>query len=140
VPAPILVHPPFNAAGQVALMRLCWTILIAGLLLSPTRSFGQTAPVLPRIYQDCAAQNRAAQARGDEIVVCADRDSRSPYRVPQQREGFDPAGSVQSVSRERHSLYEVGDAGIGSCSPVGPGGITGCMARGWKNKREQYGK
>jgi hypothetical protein len=94
----------------------------------------------PRIYRDCAAEARAAQARGDELVVCGDREARSPYRIPEPPDRFDPAGTVQSVSRERHSMYEVGDSGIGSCSPVGVGGASGCMLRGWKAKREQYAR
>ena len=53
---------------------------------------------------------------------------------------FDPGGTVESVSRERHRLYEVGESGIGSCSPSGPGGTEGCSFRRFKQMLEQYGK
>src|SRR4051812_17179326 len=72
-----------------------------------------------------------------DIVVCGRRGERSPYRLPPQREGFDPDGPTMSVARERHRLYEVGDTGIGSCSDVGPGGWTGCQFRTWKEDHQQ---
>ena len=71
----------------------------------------------------------------DEVVVCARRE-RSPYRLP-ERKTFDPSGDMQSVMRERQAWAEEGDAGIGSCSAVGPGGWTGCMVKDWKRQRDQ---
>jgi hypothetical protein len=122
-------------------MGLCRIILVAGLLVPPVFASAQSGVQVPRIYRDCAAEARAARARGDgDIVVCGDREVRSPYRIPAPKEGFDPAGPIASVSRERHRLYEVGDSGIHSCSTVGPGGYTGCAFKTWKNAREQYGK
>ncbi len=91
----------------------------------------------PRIVRDCAREARRALERGDEIVVCA--EARSPYRLPPS-ERFDLAGPVDSVSRERHRLYEHGESGTGSCSTVGPGGWTGCMSKRWKEAREQWGR
>ena len=73
----------------------------------------------------------------DEAVVCG-RLERSPYRLPPPREGFDPRGSVDSVSRERNRLLDVGAAGIHSCSTVGPGGSTGCDLIRWKEAHEQW--
>lgn len=75
------------------------------------------------------------------IVVCSERRARrrDRFRLRLRDQGFDPAGSVESVSRERHSLYEIGDVGTGSCSTVGPGGFTGCMIQQWRRNREQYG-
>jgi hypothetical protein len=63
----------------------------------------------------------------DEVVVCARRPEAERYRIPERlREG----GSLQSrtawASRAR-SLEYVGRSGAQSCSPVGPGGHTGCL-------------
>jgi hypothetical protein len=88
---------------------------------------------LPRTFVDCSQA-----AAGDEILVCGQQRRISPYRLPPAQ--WDPAGPVQSVSRERHSLYELGETGIQSCSPAGPGGWTGCTQRRWKEAREQYGR
>jgi hypothetical protein len=88
-------------------------------------------PVLPPVVADC--RNQQTQ----DIVVRGRRGERSPYRLPAQREGFDPDGPMPSVSRERHRLYEVGQTGIGSCSNVGPGGWTGCDFLRWEDEHHQ---
>ncbi len=91
------------------------------------------AATLPPIVPDC----RKERASG-EIVVCArPEDQRSRFELPVLNDRFDPNGEMESVSRERHSLYEVGDTGIHSCSTVGPGGYTGCDFIRWKGDREQ---
>ena len=62
----------------------------------------------------------------DEIVVCARKPETERYRIPEAlREG----GSLQSRQAwaARAKQFEVvGRTGINSCSPVGPGGWTGC--------------
>ncbi len=80
--------------------------------------------------QECKAIDR------EEIVVCGQR-GRSPYRLPEAAPRFDPSGQDPSVMRERMSWIEEGDSGIQSCGPVGPGGWTGCLVKGWKERREQ---
>ncbi len=91
--------------------------------------------ILPKILPEC----EAASGHAEEIVICGRRDNESErYRLPRQK--WNPNGPVASVSRERHSLYEQGDSGIGSCSTVGPGGWTGCALRTWKANREQHGR
>jgi hypothetical protein len=87
------------------------------------------AVTLPRIVEDCRRDP-------SEIVVCSRPTQLSPYRLPPQ-EGFDPDGPIDSVSRERHRLMDVGAVGIGSCSTVGPGGWTGCDAIQWKEQHQQ---
>ena len=89
---------------------------------------------LPRALPEC----RPASGDEEEIVICSNPREQERYRLP--RPAWDPNGSAQSVSRERHSLYEQGDSGIGSCSTVGPGGWTGCALRAWKAAREQHGR
>lgn len=93
-------------------------------------------------YLEAAAKKftvlpKCEAGKGDEIVVCGSRRERSPYRLPPTAGGFDPAGTVDSVSRERHRLIEHGDSGIGSCSASGPGGYTGCFHRQVKNRCQQ---
>ena len=81
-----------------------------------------------------------AGEEGDDIVVCGRRDRTERYRLPIRPEGFDVNGTVDSVSRERHRLYEVGETGLYSCSNVGPGGHTGCAWKEFKGRLEQHGK
>jgi hypothetical protein len=96
----------------------------------------QEKAVLPqfRVIQPCGAA-----ANQEEIVVCGRRQRRSPYRLPLEESGFDPNGTVDSVSRERHRLYEVGESGIHSCTNVGSGGASGCTFKSWKEGYEQRG-
>jgi hypothetical protein len=90
-----------------------------------------------RIVPRCSSQPTSS----DDIVVCGRRSESERQRLPQINNGrFDPGGTVESVSRERHRLYEVGESGIGSCSPSGPGGTEGCSFRRFKQMLEQYGK
>ena len=77
----------------------------------------------------------------EEIVVCGRRSETERQRLPPIiSDRFDPNGTVESVSRERHRMYEVGDSGIGSCSTSGPGGMEGCSWRRFKQALEQHGK
>jgi hypothetical protein len=77
----------------------------------------------------------------DDIVVCGRRSETERQRLPRiTSDRFDPDGPIDSVSRERHRLYEVGDSGIGSCSPSGPGGMSGCDFKRFKARLEQHGK
>jgi hypothetical protein len=106
-------------------------VLVAapGRAQAPAAPAGAAPPL--KIVPDCGPRVT------EDIVVCGRRGERSPYRLPPQREGFDPDGPTMSVARERHRLYEVGDTGIGSCSDVGPGGWTGCQFRAWKEDHQQ---
>jgi hypothetical protein len=93
----------------------------------------QAPAILPTIEKPCSKTE-------EEIVVCGRREERrSPYRLPEPPPRFDAGAGTDSVSRERHSLYEHGDTGIHSCSAVGPGGYTGCTFQAWKNSDEQWG-
>ncbi|TZG28095.1 hypothetical protein FYJ91_07165 [Sphingomonas montanisoli] len=83
------------------------------------------------------------KARGtSDIVVCRRTGETAAlrYRLPIRQQGFDPGGNVDSISRERHRLLDVGGSGTASCSPIGAGGWTGCQSRDWKAAREQYNK
>lgn len=66
---------------------------------------------------------------GEEIVVCRRLDESERFRIPQDlREGeLKPQREAWAV-RSQDALNS-GGGGIGSCSPVGPGGATGCFAQ-----------
>jgi hypothetical protein len=65
-----------------------------------------------------------------EIIVCARRPNNERYRIPEALRGpsaDDPAS--RSWADRAESLEYAGRSGIQSCSPVGPGGFTGCWAQ-----------
>lgn len=67
-------------------------------------------------------------AKADEITVCARKEEGERYRIPEPLRG---ALSPQNDAWNNKVLaYEtVGREGTLSCSPVGPGGSTGCLNR-----------
>jgi hypothetical protein len=63
------------------------------------------------------------------ITVCARKDEAERFRIPKPlREN--PNASANQGWTQRVKAYEtVGAFGVNSCSPVGAGGATGCMAQ-----------
>jgi hypothetical protein len=73
------------------------------------------------------------KARGDEIIVCGDREPRlSPYRLPLAVAPDIGLKSSDSVSRERNGLFDYDPGGSGLCSSVGAGGAWGCSFKQFK--------
>ena len=73
----------------------------------------------------------------DQVVVCARRPESERYRIPEK---YRPSGTRQQTeawSNKAKVLETVGSTGINSCSPVGPGGYTGCLTRVIREAREQ---
>ena len=68
------------------------------------------------------------QSSANEITVCARKDEAERYRIPEAlRETFSPQNDAWT---NRVLAYEtVGANGTLSCSPVGGGGMTGCVGR-----------
>lgn len=65
----------------------------------------------------------------DEVVVCARKPEGERYRIPERlREGGDRQQREAWANKARQ-LETVGATGINSCSPVGPGGFTGCLTQ-----------
>ena len=63
----------------------------------------------------------------DEIVVCARRPEEERYRLPKEAR---PAGDRQETTswvNKADAMMNVGNTGTQNCSPVGPGGHTGCL-------------
>lgn len=80
------------------------------------------------------------QSSPDEITVCARKDESERYRIPDVLRG-DPQNPRNEPWTDRVTAYEtVGAQGIASCSPVGSGGASGCMAKlidaAYKERRE----
>ncbi|MDF8332921.1 hypothetical protein [Novosphingobium cyanobacteriorum] len=63
------------------------------------------------------------------ITVCARKDEAERFRIPAPLRD-NPNASVNQSWTERVKAYEtVGAMGVASCSPVGSGGASGCMAK-----------
>jgi hypothetical protein len=66
------------------------------------------------------------QSTADEVVVCARRPETERYRLRDRTSPPSPTDRRSALQRDQE-LREVSATGIDSCSPVGPGGQTGCL-------------
>jgi hypothetical protein len=63
-----------------------------------------------------------------EIVICARRPDNDRYRIPERfRQPDELTGENEAWAYQAERLEMHGAGGIQSCSPVGPGGASGCM-------------
>ena len=75
----------------------------------------------------------------EEVVVCARRPESERYRIPPNLREPEPTPESESWTARAQALEMVGKAGIQSCSPVGPGGATGCLEQLIRQAREERG-
>ena len=77
----------------------------------------------------------------DEVVVCARKPESERYRIPEKLRQGGSLQSRQSWANRATAIETYGRTGINSCSPVGPGGWTGCtqqlINQAFKERREQ---
>ena len=57
--------------------------------------------------------------------------------MPAQAQQSSVAEQTEAWANKAKVLETVGSTGINSCSPVGPGGYTGCLTRVIKEARDQ---
>jgi hypothetical protein len=78
------------------------------------------------------------QSAPDEIIVCARRPDDDRYRIPERFRKPDAlTGDRESWAYKAEQLEMHGAGGINSCSPVGPGGASGCMQQLIEQARQQ---
>jgi hypothetical protein len=72
-----------------------------------------------------------------EVIVCARRPEAERYRIPKTLREPEPTPQSESWAARAEALETVGKTGIQSCSPVGPGGASGCLEQLIKQAREE---
>lgn len=108
------------AASLFALLLAAGLPVVAQAQENPTEKINQLI-----VYGDdpCPASADGA------ITVCARKDESERFRIPKPLRD-NPNAAVNQGWTQRVKAYEtVGAAGVNSCSPVGAGGATGCMAQ-----------
>jgi hypothetical protein len=73
----------------------------------------------------------------DQVVVCARRPESERYRIPEKLRPGGTRQQTEAWANKARVLETVGATGTNSCSPVGPGGYTGCEMQVIKQAREQ---
>lgn len=77
----------------------------------------------------------------DEVVVCARKPESERFRIPERLRQGGSLQSRQAWANRAIAFETYGKTGINSCSPVGPGGHTGCsqqlISQAFKERREE---
>lgn len=96
---------------------------------------GLALPSMPALAQNQDARvneiivygtDPCPRSTDDEIVVCARKPESERYRIPERLRQGGSLQSRQAWAARAKQFETVGRTGINSCSPVGPGGWTGC--------------
>ena len=95
---------------------------------------GVVAPAAPALAQNSKVSeiivygtDPCPRSTDDEIVVCARKPETERYRIPERLRQGGSLQSRQSWAARARTFETVGATGTNSCSPVGPGGFTGCL-------------
>ncbi len=111
------------ATVQRLLPTLALPLLATGLLATPASAQDDAGDKVNMVI--VYGEDRCPQSTEGEIVVCAKKPESERYRIPEElRYSDDPANTSWTRTVESMELVDAG--GLHSCSPVGPGGITGC--------------
>lgn len=77
----------------------------------------------------------------DEVVVCARKPESERFRIPERLRSGGSLQSRQAWANRAIAFETYGRTGINSCSPVGPGGHTGCsqqlISQAFKEREEE---
>jgi hypothetical protein len=69
------------------------------------------------------------RSTGSAVYVCHRRPETERYRLPKNQQLQGTRQQRQSWANKAKQLMTVGNTGTGQCSPVGPGGHTGCLVQ-----------
>ena len=108
--------------------------LVAAALAMPAPGFAQAAQSQAEIV--VFGTEPCPRSTDSSIVICRRLPESLRYRMP---EAYRPTGTFQqrqSWSNTARSIANVGATGTNNCSPVGPGGHTGCLIQEIEQARD----
>lgn len=103
-------------------------------LLAPADAAAQNASISEIIVY---GTDPCPRSTDDEVVVCARKPEGERYRIPERLRTGGPRQSRQAWANKAKALETVGATGTATCSPVGPGGFTGCLQQVIRQAREE---
>ena len=120
------------------LLTAATATLVAGLALTTAPALAQRAKVSEIIVY---GTDPCPRSTDDDVVVCARRPEAERFRIPEVLRQSGTLQERQSWTKQAEALSTAGATGIGSCSPVGPGGYTGCaqqeINRAFRERRQE---
>ncbi|HVM23749.1 MAG TPA: hypothetical protein VM308_10710 [Sphingomicrobium sp.] len=106
----------------------------AGVALAPSLAVAQQGSIAEIVV---FGNDPCPRSTDSQVVICARRPEAERYRIPEQYRPGGPRQESQSWASKARVIETVGDTGTFSCSPVGPGGHTGCLTQVIRQAREQ---
>jgi hypothetical protein len=74
---------------------------------------------------------------GSEVVVCVRQGAAEQYRIPKALRDFQVTPQNEAWASRVVANDNAANAGIGSCTTVGPGGSTGCFLQQARQQRAE---
>jgi hypothetical protein len=108
--------------------------LTAGIAALPAPAAAQAGNVSEIIVY---GTDPCPRSTDDQVVVCARKPEGERYRIPEKYRPTGPRQQREAWANRATEIMTVGDTGTNSCSPVGPGGFTGCLTQVIKQARTQ---
>jgi hypothetical protein len=109
--------------------------LASGLAALPAPAAAQASDKISEII--VYGSDPCPRSTDDDIVVCARKPESERYRIPEKLRTGGPRQTREAWANRARALETVGATGINSCSPVGPGGFTGCLVQVVKQARQE---
>lgn len=104
-------------------------LIAAALFAAPFPAAAQVDPG-EKVNQLIIYGDDACPASNDgSITVCARKDEAERFRIPAPLRENPNVAANQGWTQRVKAYETVGSFGVNSCSPVGAGGATGCMAQ-----------
>ena len=106
-----------------------------GLVVLPAPAIAQASSNIAEIV--VYGNDPCPRSTDDQVVVCARRPEADRFRIPEKLRPSGTRQQTNSWANRSQALETVGSTGVNSCSPVGPGGYTGCLTQVIRNAREE---
>jgi len=111
------------------------TAIAGGLAAIPAPAEAQAGNAIAEII--VYGNDPCPRSTEDQVVVCARRPEAERYRIPEKLRPSGTRQQTQAWANKAKVLETVGNTGTNSCSPVGPGGFTGCLTQVIKEAKQE---
>ena len=108
-------------------------VLSTGLAAVPSASLAQSRTAEIIVY----GTDPCPRSTDDEVVVCRRLPETQRYRIAEELRTPGTRQERQAWVNQSRALQTVGATGTNTCSPVGPGGHTGCIVQEIELARQQ---
>src|SRR3954453_6430392 len=111
---------------RIAIATVPTALLGSGLALVPAPAAAQGNAIAEIIVY---GNDPCPRSTDDQVVVCARKPEAERYRIPEKLRPSGPRQTREAWANRAKAFETVGNTGTFSCSPVGPGGYTGCLTK-----------